>query len=646
MQAGRQHSSPHDREVGHLVSFAFLCFLLACGIAWEASKHVELATAYFGFSPVGMMHPVSTFVGFGLDFPNGEGEMMKSLVGWLYATIGQLNVLDFNGSFGVIFLEVIVFLGGTYSLARRLNADLPRWTCVAAAVVLAAGSFVSADFSRWFHPYYGSVYNFAYGLGLAAIAAAMGRKMVLSGFLVGVALAVHPIIGLFCGVAMAAVVVADLPNYRLAAVASGMLAAASVFAIWYLVAFRGAAIGGGAVDHHAYAALTRLMSFHWFPLELEVFGARAWEVLLPFTAAVLIILATIPLGSPATSLPERQIAAALVALLAVSVLGLLLSEITENPFLIKLALQRASLVFLIVGMALAAPRLFVLLTNGPLWLLPIVALLLLSPFWRSHGIPVSVAIVFGIAVQCGALGAPKPASKFSLATGILAAVGVCVWLIAGGDFGAVSIDIRQTFNGLLNYRLLAAFFLVGLARIIRNPIPVAVALAIGSYLWLPQVDAMRDPQTRERAQAFLEVQEWARKATPPGSLFMLDPTGSYGWRQYSQRPSFGVLREWLYSGWIYNPKPEILNEGLRRAGLLGLSSDDLAIRPGESPDDARARIADRAAKAFNGLDASSIQRMAKDNGISYFVFDRAGRENLNSLDVVYQNNDYAVVQPQ
>lgn len=35
-----------------------------------------------------------------------------------------------------------------------------------------------------------------------------------------------------------------------------------------------------------------------------------------------------------------------------------------------------------------------------------------------------------------------------------------------------------------------------------------------------------------------------------------------GWRAFSLKPSFGNLREWLYTGWIYDSRRDVFEKGL------------------------------------------------------------------------------------
>lgn len=126
---------------------------------------------------------------------------------------------------------------------------------------------------------------------------------------------------------------------------------------------------------------------------------------------------------------------------------------------------------------------------------------------------------------------------------------------------------------------------------------------------------------------------------------MLDPAQSYAWRQYSLRPSFGTLREWLYSGWIYNTRQETMEEGLPRAGLLEITRSDLELASEQAAANHYATIFAKARSTYVAMDAGTLNQIAAVNDISYFVFEREGRVDLADLEIVFENERYLAIKP-
>jgi hypothetical protein len=69
---------------------------------------------------------------------------------------------------------------------------------------------------------------------------------------------------------------------------------------------------------------------------------------------------------------------------------------------------------------------------------------------------------------------------------------------------------------------------------------------------------------------YFYTQVWAKSNTRKDALFMTDPTHYYGWRDFSERSSFGNLREWGYSGIAYHNDKEVYQEGIKRLEEFGI----------------------------------------------------------------------------
>ena len=545
----------------------------------------------------------------------------------------------------MVAVEALILIAGATWLCRRLSPALPLWTAIGGGVLLASGTIASADIARWFHPFYGNVYNFAYAAGFTTIAATLDRRMLLAGIAVGVAAAFHPIIGLFFGCAAGAVVLVRLRDYSFFGLLGGAVAALAVFAFWYMLAISGANISGG-IDGALFTDLTRLMSSHWFPVSGGVFGNRAWETLLPALALMLLLAATVRTSDPRTGTSDRQILSAVALLAAVTLVGVVVSIASTNPLLIKLALHRASLIGLLLAAAIAVPRLLDMAARGPLLLALIAGGPLLVPYWRGHGVPLLAALVLVGGTVFFLRSELSRLDRIVIAVACAVAIVTVATLTATGNGWAVAIDTLSGLSLLRSPWFALAGVLTITARLLKAPALIAAAMAVGVWVWLPQVDAMGDPQLRQRAAHLQEAQVWAKANTQPTDLFMLDPTMSYGWRQYSERPSFGILREWLYSGWLYDTDPAIMAEGLRRARLLGLDLSTYTEMAKTDSTSAYDRLIADAARLFYARDAAALSATARENGVAFVVMDKAkASPSLPQLPVVYENPDFAILKP-
>lgn len=630
------------------VATAFWLLLAACvvaGVAWYTALHAELLAASSGFSPVSLLHPVAKLPNFANDFPSGEAGLLLSLIGQIYYLVGQLSDAHDQILIGLLVaVEAAALIAGAAMLSRQLNPKLPLWAAIGGGIFLASGALVSADWARWFHPTFGNAYNFAYAAGFVAVAATLGGRMVVAGLAIGLAAAFHPIIALFFGCAAAVAVLVRLRDYAFVSLLGGAAAAIAVFGLWYAFAFDGAGFSG-EVDGTLFTDLTRLMSSHWFPANLGVFGERSWEALLPFTALLVVFAAVLRLRDPDAGRSDVQMLAAVIALVLIALLGVWFSLHSNSPALITLALHRASLVALLLAAALLTPRLLVLAVNGPMLLAWMAGGLLILSYWRAHGLPIAGAAVFAATALIMRRQEQSGADRIVTVAALAMAAVVAASLAWNGHAAALWNDTLWTLEVLRSKPFIAAVALVIAARFLASPVLLAMAVGIGAYIWMPSVDTMRSEDQRQEAGRMLETQLWARANTPPDSVFMVDPTISYGWRQYSQRPSFGTVREWLYSGWLYNTDPKVMAEGLRRAALLGLDVPTYTEIAKTDFTRAYTLLVTDATRLFGEKDAATLTSLARENGIAFFVYDRRKVERLPALPVVFENDQYVILQP-
>jgi hypothetical protein len=188
--------------------------------------------------------------------------------------------------------------------------------------------------------------------------------------------------------------------------------------------------------------------------------------------------------------------------------------------------------------------------------------------------------------------------------------------------------------------LLSTFFLLLCKKkraYLNNNSLLIFLIAIFSVFWI-RGDFNSNFSRHSEAKNYLRAQLWAKSNTPSDSLFFIDPTICYGWRDFSQRSSFGCIREWLHTSWLYDSKIETYQEGLKRFGELGVNIP--VIDRFSDPDQVRATIYKQVQDKFYMADDSWRKSMSAKYNVDYFVF------NSNSINTgmqkVFENNSYVI----
>lgn len=628
-----------------LADLSWLLVLCAAGVAvtWFRTVHLQEASALYGFQPTALIDPVWYRPEFAADFPNGEAETLKSLFGQAVRIAGLLPLSKQAIVSMVVFAEFAVLAGGVFVAVRSVNRDLPGWMGVATALLLTTGACVNADLARWFHPFYGSAYNFAYGLGLLGFAAILRRSPIIGGAAIGVGAAIHPIISLFFGLAMAVAALVDFKNQRIGLLFAGAVLAAAISGTWAFLMLGDAGISAGNVDPELFVDLSRMMGYHWFPVSLGMFGQVSYERLLPLTGFMVLFACLAGNGDDRRNAIDRQIAWAVSFLLAVSLAGVLLSEYSGIPVLIKSALHRASLAALMLAAVVVVPRLFVIAAMGAPAVAFLAAVILLETYWRTNGVAIGLCLAFAGMTVWARLARRETGGLVVPLTAVAAAVAIMVAIILAGWPRSVTTEPNIGLDPFMMPLFLTALAIATAARYMRQPALLAGGFLLAALPWTTKIDPISNPAEIEKARSFLEVQQWARAQTPTGSLFMTDPGHDYGWREHSERPSFGTAREWLYSGWIYDTRADVMTQGLERANALGLDVDGYLQQDKADPGNVKTIISSDASHLYHAKGPEWFASIADRYGVRYFVLELAKLETL-PLPVAFANDRYVVIQ--
>lgn len=623
-----------------------ICFsiLVAAGalIVWFRSQNLVEDGAYHGYLPSALVDP-SALRPSTSNFPSGEIELLKSLPMNIYPILGSLGV-----SGGIVFrlmlaLEVISLATGAYFAVRSINPRAGYVGATLVALCMISSNWLNSDISRWGHPYYGSVYNYAYGFGLAGIALIVVGRPLRSGLMLGFATATHPILGFFFSVFAACGMIINFPRYKVADLLQAALAVAIVGGAWLVYAAGGAQISGNSVPASDFISLTRMMSFHWYPVDIQVFTTRSYETFVPFLSFCALLIFYLRDDRLISSVVRRQLAAGFIALVLLTIFGVVASEFLHLPFLIKLALHRASLIILILGSIVVIPGLWIDLAGGRRLRAFVATLILLLPFVTPNGVPIGWTMALLLVVLIESRLDRNPSPGLVALVCLLGLAAVMVWLSMNGYLSSYTNDAYTALTALFSPRgaalLIAAILL---STIARRTTFMLVALGLLACFWTPSVRAFKSDTELKIARDYLAVQEWARRSTAPQSLFVPDPVHSYGWREYSHRASFGSVREWLYAGWIYDTKSQYFDDGQHRLAAFDIDWRKYAAMTNLVSYERSAALNVELREKYYNFGAQWFYQLKHDFGAEYFVFDRRYVKAPVTLPIVYQNDSFIV----
>ena len=143
------------------------------------------------------------------------------------------------------------------------------------------------------------------------------------------------------------------------------------------------------------------------------------------------------------------------------------------------------------------------------------------------------------------------------------------------------------------------------------------------------------------SQSYKDVQLWAQSNSPEDALFMTDPSLGYSWRDYSRRSSFGTLREWLFSGWLYESNFEIYQEGMRRFNYLSINVNNYFHEnpPALGWHKLRKKVKER----YYSFGDDWRMDLASRYGIDYFVMIKGEMNKPSKMPVAFENQYFVVL---
>jgi hypothetical protein len=384
-------------------------------------------------------------------------------------------------------------------------------------------------------------------------------------------------------------------------------------------------------------------SFHTFPIDAGLFGLRHNTYFTGFVSFALLAVTYLTVNRERTPFLNEIIAGSLAVSVVVAV-GLASSYLKMDPSILKLHLHRLNSVFLLVAAPVVIHGLYKDFRAGGLLVSIVAGAALAMPFILDHGIALvpSVLLAMVHCIQAFHRRSFVEGYVISLALATILFIYGMYWSLGYlrglrepmyGGFGGNALGIACTM-------IVIAAVLVS-AALSRKELKVEVLIVILGVLAVAlQLKSWPLAGAVDKSKDFLEVQLWAKDNTPPKTLFFVDPTHSYGWRGFSERPTMGSVREWLYTSALYTVDEKSVTLGKQLFADFGL---DLAkYLSGKEPLDGYYYALLKLRQTFCKIGNERLLSLGKKYGASLFVFDKANCESAPDIKIVFENSSFYV----
>jgi len=638
-------------------TYILLTITLAFSIfAWSFySEYADLKIAYRGFSAFDWItirdNPYIENIG----YPAGLHTYYKSLFMYIYLFANDYLGISADVMVMVVqYIEILLIFVSIYIFIHTLFKDVEKLTknlMIFLLFLYFVSSFaLFSEISRFTSPYIeGLYYNFADALRLVAIALMLNKNYKSSSLVLGISFIIHPLYGIIGALFLFAVLLSNLSSFKkrdYRDISIGM-AIFFIFAIGWYILFFPSHIDVKSIPLDEFVHYALLGNVHWFPVDFGIFKDANHDKLIGFLGITLLYL-YILLNKREIKSIDRDIFFGLAMLFVVLIVGLLFSYYRLSKTMIKLALARSSLLFMEIAIIYIVYTIITSLFSGKnsIWRDSIFLLFLVTPFLFNSPYPLLMVLIYLIVDIYNIKSVEFDKFRVAVATiatlFTLMVVGLLIYFYINGY-----IDINYIDRYISDYIVIYLFLAISIVLYIDKKlfkkdafIKYIAIIIISLTLSVNWLDSHKkfDAGYVEKMQDYKTLQLWVSKNTPKESLFMIDPTISYGWRGYSKRASWGSLREWI-AVWLYNDDYEDYLEGKRRLDEFGIDSYDDRYRVDTYMKHYWKFITDVRDK-FYSVDRVWFDTLASKYGIDYIVMEKIHMPKRLAYPIPYENKRY------
>ncbi len=678
-----------DKSFRYLTNtFIAICFLLLTSIIYYYnSKDIELKLAWNGASPQNYVAEKLHHENFRKNWEAaGVGKYDFSLpMKVFYYLAKYCGISPTTTIYPYMFIQTLLFLLSVAFLAQTLFQN--KFVTFISVIVVSLSNLAGLNLSRFGSGYASLLswplfYGYANAFRFFSLGFFLKNKYILCFVFLALSIYCHVNMGLFALAFIGAYVLYKPSLFREKSFISGILVFLVLVVPHIISIISNAAISSGGIPVDHWVKSTKIFCFHWYPITMKLFTKNAHREFFPFLLLCFFFFVALKYHNIKNE-KNLKIIIGSSACLIMGVVGIIFSDIYPFVFLIKISLQRSTGLITFFGILYLIYYLFRKMDGGNIFTVFLATYSLLVFVFAKPGIAIlPLFLLLYLDIKEGQLGPLKidyngiiiVKSIYYMAVTLLIlltltsifknnleiadSIFVRLWtplqyfnpfysfdfLIRGGGFKVCPI-----FKYLLVY---SALF-TGLVVVFRSTnnrvlnillINIFVVMLLSTLWYLERNNYLRWHNRYSKvASSYLDVQLWAQKNTSSDALFMPDPSHSYGWRDFSERSSFGNLREWGYCAISYNPDYKIYQDGIERMNEFGIDIEKITE---EDLKDSKAFIyGDKLRKdirlKFYNMKARQFKALSRKYKINYVVMKKKYHQNeFDAFKVAYENKYY------
>jgi hypothetical protein len=663
---------------------------IVCIVFYYNSKDINLKIAYGGYGPqdyvVQKLHPEN----FKANWPNGILNYNHSLPMRAYYYLAKYcRISPSTTIYPFMFLQTLLFFLSVAFLAQTLFQN--RLAIIISVVIIPLSNLAGINLSR-FGAGYGSLlslplfYGYSNVFRFFALGFFLKNKYILCFIFLALSIYCHVNMGLFALAFICGYFLFKPRLFRDKNLLIGMLFfLVLVVPHIFLILSNSNAITSGGISVDQWVKSTKIFSFHWYPISMKLFTQNAHMEFFPFLLLCFFFFVALRYQDIKDEKILKIIVGSIVCMI-MGILGVVFSDVYPIPFLIKISLQRSTGLITFFGVLYIIYYIYRKMDTGNIFNIFLATFSLLVLVFSKPGIAVLPLFLLLFAdMREGYFGPIKMSSdKINIAKSsyyiiafllllltitcifqdkikIAHSIFVHLWtplqyfnpfygldfLLRGGGFKVYSIFV---------YLLIGSSVITGAIVILRDAKKRSTSILILSLFFIISISIVwyleRDHYFRwhnryaKVAQSYHDVQLWAKRNTPTDALFMPDPSHSYGWRDFSERSSYGNLREWGYCAIAYSSEAKVYREGIKRIREFGIEIDDITTKDLINHNDFiyGIKLNNIVRNNFYSMSSVRIKELSDKYNIDYVIMDkRYGKKPF--LKSVYENEYFHIYEP-